>query len=51
MKRDSCSKEEALSRINSQISQEDKISYGDYIIDNSGTYEELKPSFPLDCIP
>ena len=44
MKRDNCSKEEALSRINSQLSQEDKITYGDYIIDNSGTYEELKKS-------
>lgn len=42
MKRDACSKEEALNRINSQLSQEDKISYGNYIIDNSGTYEELK---------
>ena len=42
IERDSCSKEEALSRINSQMNQEEKISYGDYIIDNSGTYFELK---------
>ena len=42
IERDSCSKEEALSRINSQMNQEEKISYGDYIIDNSGTYYELK---------
>lgn len=40
--RDLCSKEEALSRINSQLSQEEKISYADYKIDNSGSYDELK---------
>lgn len=41
-KRDKCSKEEALSRINSQMSQKEKVKYGDYIIDNSGTMIELK---------
>ena len=41
-KRDNCSKEEALSRINSQISQEDKVKYADYVLDNSGDLEELK---------
>lgn len=41
-KRDNCSKEEALSRISSQISQEEKVKYADYVIDNSGDLEELK---------
>ena len=41
-KRDNCSKEEALSRISSQISQEDKVKYADYVLDNSGDLEELK---------
>ena len=40
--RDNCSKEEALSRIKSQMSQEEKVKYADYIIDNSGTIEELR---------
>ncbi|MGL5694262.1 MAG: dephospho-CoA kinase [Peptostreptococcaceae bacterium] len=42
MNRDLCSKEQALSRINSQLSQKEKMSYGDYIIDNSKTVEELE---------
>ena len=41
-KRDNCSTEEALSRIKSQMSQENKVKYADYIIDNSGTIDELK---------
>nr|WP_317331221.1 dephospho-CoA kinase [uncultured Romboutsia sp.] len=41
-KRDNCSKEEALSRISSQISQEDKVKYADYVLDNSGDLKELK---------
>ncbi|WP_042275745.1 dephospho-CoA kinase [[Clostridium] dakarense] len=41
-KRDNCSKEEALSRIKSQMKQEEKIKYGDFIIDNSGSIIELK---------
>ena len=36
--RDNCTKEEAISRINSQMSQEEK----DYIIDNSNSFEELQ---------
>ena len=40
--RDNCTKEEAISRINSQISQEEKVKYADYIIDNSGTFEALR---------
>ncbi len=41
-KRDNCTKEEALSRISSQISQEDKVKYADYVLDNSGDLKELK---------
>ncbi|HSQ89214.1 dephospho-CoA kinase [Romboutsia sp.] len=40
--RDNCTKEEAISRINSQMSQKEKVKYADYIIDNSGTFEELR---------
>lgn len=40
--RDNCSEQEAISRINSQMSQEEKSKYGDYIIDNSGTITELE---------
>lgn len=41
-KRDNCGREEAVSRINSQMSQSEKVKYGDYIIDNSGTMAQLK---------
>lgn len=41
-KRDNCSKEEALRRISSQISQEEKVKCADYTIDNSGNLDELK---------
>lgn len=40
--RDNCTKEEAISRINSQMSQEDKKKFADYIIDNSNSFEELQ---------
>lgn len=40
--RDNCSTEDALSRIKSQMTQEDKVKYADYIIDNSGTIDELR---------
>lgn len=40
--RDNCTKEEAISRIKSQMNQEEKIKYSDYTIDNSGTKSELK---------
>ena len=51
-KRDNCSTEEALSRIKSQMSQEEKKKYADYVIDNSGTIEELreKASIFMDYI-
>ncbi|MGL5329148.1 MAG: dephospho-CoA kinase [Peptostreptococcaceae bacterium] len=42
MKRDFCSNKEALSRINSQLSQDEKIKYADYVIDNSKTLDELE---------
>ena len=40
--RDKCSKGQALSRIKSQMNQEEKSKYGDYIIENSGTLIELE---------
>lgn len=40
--RDNCTKEEAISRINSQISQSEKSKFADYIIDNSNSFEELE---------
>lgn len=40
--RDNCTIEEAISRIKSQMNQEEKVKYADYIIDNSGTFDELK---------
>ena len=39
---DNCTKEEAISRINSQMSQEEKVKFADYIIDNSNSFEELQ---------
>ncbi len=41
-KRDNCTRQEALSRINSQMSQDEKVKYADYILDNSGSMEDLK---------
>ena len=40
--RDNCTEKEAISRINSQMSQEDKAKFADYIIDNSGPFENLE---------
>jgi dephospho-CoA kinase len=39
--RDNITKEEAISRIKSQMSQSEKIKFGDYIIDNSGDRDDL----------
>lgn len=39
--RDNITKEEALNRIKSQMSQSEKIKFGDYIIDNSGDIDGL----------
>lgn len=41
IKRDNCSREDAIVRIKSQMSQEDKKTYADYIIDNSYDLEIL----------
>lgn len=41
IKRDNITKEEAISRIKSQMDQSEKIKYGDYIIDNSKGIDEL----------
>lgn len=40
--RDNCTREEAISRIKSQMSQDEKLKFGDYIIDNSGDMNDLK---------
>lgn len=40
--RDEITKEEALNRINSQMNQNEKVKFADYIIDNSGSLDELK---------
>ena len=47
--RDNCTKEEAISRINSQMSQSEKSKFADYIIDNSNSFEELEQNV-LDFI-
>ncbi|CEN92366.1 dephospho-CoA kinase [[Clostridium] sordellii] len=41
MDRDNSNMDEALNRISSQMSQNEKVKFGDYIIDNSGSLEEL----------
>lgn len=40
--RDRCSIDEAMSKINSQMQQEDKIKYANYIIDNSSSITKLQ---------
>ena len=40
--RDNLTKEQAISRMNSQMNQDEKIKYADYIIDNSGDTNNLK---------
>ena len=42
MKRDRISRETALNILNSQLSIEEKRSYADYVVDNSGPLEETK---------
>jgi dephospho-CoA kinase len=42
MERNGLTKEEALQRINSQMSQEEKKSYADFLIDTSGSFEETR---------
>lgn len=43
IKRDAFTKEQALLRIKSQMPQEEKMPYADFIIDNNGPIEDLKP--------
>lgn len=40
--RNDLSREDAISRINSQMPTNEKVQYADFIIDNSGTYEETR---------
>lgn len=42
MDRDNCTKQEAIIRINSQMSQGEKEKFADFIIDNSGSFESLE---------
>ena len=42
MNRDKCSIDEAINKISSQMKQEDKIKYADYIIDNSSNITKLQ---------
>ncbi len=48
MARDNFSREEAILRINNQMSSEEKIEFADYIIDNGGTLEYTK--FQIETI-
>ncbi|KIM86423.1 hypothetical protein PILCRDRAFT_4918 [Piloderma croceum F 1598] len=42
MKRDNSSREDASSRISSQLPITEKVEYADHIIDNSGSHEDLE---------
>jgi dephospho-CoA kinase len=42
MKRDNSSREDASSRINSQVPITEKVEYADHIIDNSGSHQDLE---------
>lgn len=42
MERDGISREDALSRVNAQLSISEKVGYADIVIDNSGTRNELQ---------
>ncbi|KAF4611906.1 hypothetical protein D9613_004403 [Agrocybe pediades] len=44
MQRDGSTKEEAMSRLKSQIPISEKVSYADIVIDNSGSRQELEKS-------
>lgn len=48
MARDQFTREEAINRINNQMSTEEKIKYADYLIDNGDTLEYTK--FQIDSI-
>lgn len=40
--RDNCSEEDAMGRIKSQIPQDEKVKYAEFVVDNSGTIEHLE---------
>ena len=42
MLRDKISKEDAVKRIEAQMSPEEKIKYADIVVDNNGNYSDLK---------
>jgi dephospho-CoA kinase len=42
MKRDGLSRETAAARINTQMPQEEKKKYADYLIDTSGSFEDTR---------
>ena len=42
IKRDNCSENDARSRIKSQMPQEEKFKFADFIVDNSGSLENLE---------
>ena len=46
-KRDKCSREEVISKINAQMQQEEKIKYADYIINNSESMAELRQKIEI----
>jgi dephospho-CoA kinase len=42
MKRENCSRREALQRIEAQLSSREKKSYGDYLVNTSGPYSQTR---------
>lgn len=42
MKRDKCSREDAISRLESQLPIGEKIKYADLVIENSGSLQDLE---------
>lgn len=42
MERDSSTQEAAISRLKSQLPITQKLSYGDYVVDNSGTFKDVE---------
>jgi dephospho-CoA kinase len=47
MKRDGSTREDASSRLNSQMSIREKLPYADHIVENSGTLMELEAETQL----
>lgn len=40
--RDNCSEEDAMGRIKSQMPQKEKVKYAEFVVDNSGTLNQLE---------